>query len=601
MNYENNKYEKELGYNIPMIMELFKDFKSKRTKFENMWKLLDAIDTGKFWDLYGKYSPSFSIKPDTNFVNYIKTNYTNSLYVGKYVPSVFPRFREDSAVSNSINEFLEYQMDKIKFNQLQKRAGESASLFNLGAIELGWNTDIINGPEGKFIGKIEAKNIDVLSLYLDPTVEDYLKGRAIFIEEIVPIVEILNEPRLSKRMRTYLDKLKTDQNSIPNDIGNMEMANYYGEDAVTSKDNCVRLLTCYFKYCPPGSKKYRIDKIWIISNGYVLDTSIDIKPSTFPIRVLYSNDPRRNPYGVPTTRLIMYSSMAVNLMDCADATHIGNSTRRPKVISRNSGINEKLFAKNGDDPNKLWVVEGDPNNIVRYVDLPNLPSDRYMHRANLIEGIYLISGVDQAYTGRDTNSIQTTGGMDIYNQRLTMSDNTRIINLQDFVISVAELILEFYTSNATSVNFPKRKENGKFDDIISIDFEKLRGEDIEFDFNLNVSASTPINIHKLAEKADILMEKQMQYNTQPAIITMEEWLQYQDIPQKYHILRRIQDERMRDDVEDIQSEIINYAGMVDQGMQPQSAINQLAQERQLKREQPGLGNTAGSAQARQMG
>lgn len=600
MNYENSKYEKELGYNIPAIMDLFKDFKYKRTKFENMWKLLDAIDTGKFWDLYGKYAPSFSIKPDTNFVNYIKTNYTNSLYVGKYVPNVFPRFREDTAVSNSINEFLEYQMDKINFNQLQKRVGESASLFNLGAIELGWNKDIINGPEGKFIGKIEAKNIDILSLYLDPTVEDYLKGRAIFIEEIVPIIEILNEPRLSKRMRVYLDKLKN-ENEHPIAVDSMETANYLGEDEVAPKDNCVRLLTCYFKYCPPGVKGYRIDKIWIIGNGYVLDTSIDIKPSTFPIRVLYSNDSRRNPYGVPTTRLIMYSSMAVNLIDCADSTIIANSIKRPKVISRNSGINEPQFAKYGDDPNKLWIVEGDPNNVVRYIDLPNLPSDRYINRANLIEGIYLISGVDRAYTGRDTNSIQTTGGMDIYNQRLTMSDNTRIINLQNFVISVAELILEFYTSNATSINFPKRKENGKFDDVISIDFEKLRGENIEFDFNLNVSASTPINIHKLAEKADILMEKQMQYNTQPAIITMEEWLQYQDIPQKYHILRRIQDERTRDDVEDIQSEIINYAGMVDQGMQPQSAINQLAQERQLKREQPGLGNTAGSAQVRQMG
>ena len=126
--------------------------------------------------------------------------------------------------------------------------------------------------------------------------------------------------------------------------------------------------------------------------------------------------------------------------------------------------------------------------------------------------------------------------------------------------------------------------------------------DLEFDFTLNVSASTPINLHKLAEKADILMEKQMQYNPQPAYITMEEWLQYQDIPQKYHILRRIQDERMRDDVEDIQSEIINYAGMVNEGMQPQSAINQLAQERQLKREQPGLGNTGGgSVQSRQRG
>ena len=93
----------------------------------------------------------------------------------------------------------------------------------------------------------------------------------------------------------------------------------------------------------------------------------------------------------------------------------------------------------------------------------------------------------------------------------------------------------------------------------------------------------------------------MQYNPQPAVMTMEEWLRYQDFPQKYHILRRIKEERMRNDVEDIQSDIINYAGMVNEGMSPQGAVQQLAQERQLKREQPGLGNTAsaGSFQARQ--
>ena len=601
MNYENNTYEKELGYQIPTIMKLFAEFKTKRTKFENMWKLLDALDTGKFWDLYGKHTPSFTIKPDTNFINYVKTNYTNSLYVGRYVPNVFPRFKDDSPTSNSINEFLEYQMDKIKFGKLQKKAGESAALFNLGAIELGWNKDIINGPEGKFIGKIEAKNIDVMSLYLDPSVEDYLKGRAIFVEEVVPIIEILNEPKLAERMRVYLDKLKA-EGPRPVAGGPVDAASYFGEERKSTQDNCVRLLTCYFKYCPKGEKNYRVDKLWLIDDGYVLNISKDIKPSTFPIRVLYANDPRRNPYGVPTTRLIMYSSMAVNLMDSSDATIIGNALRRGKVISRNAGINEVQFAQHGDDPNKLWVVEGDPNNVLRYIDLPTLPADRYMHRANLIEGINLISGVDQAYTGRDTNSIQTTGGMDIYNQRLTMSDNNRILNLQDFVISIAELLLEFYTCNATSVNFPKHRADGKLDDIIAIDFEKLRSSDLEFDFTLNVSASTPINLHKLAEKADILMEKQMQYNPQPAYITMEEWLQYQDIPQKYHIHRRIQDERMRDDVEDIQSEIINYAGMVNEGMQPQSAINQLAQERQLKREQPGLGNTGGgSVQSRQRG
>ena len=103
MNYENEKFEKELGYTSRSIMQLFKHFKDKRTPYERMWKLLDAIDSGRFWDLYSKVAPNYSIKPDFNYINYIKTNYTNSLYVGQYMPIVFPRFKDNSAVATSVN------------------------------------------------------------------------------------------------------------------------------------------------------------------------------------------------------------------------------------------------------------------------------------------------------------------------------------------------------------------------------------------------------------------------------------------------------------------------------------------------------------------
>jgi hypothetical protein len=95
----------------------------------------------------------------------------------------------------------------------------------------------------------------------------------------------------------------------------------------------------------------------------------------------------------------------------------------------------------------------------------------------------------------------------------------------------------------------------------------------------------------------------MQYQFQPQLITAEEWLASQDFPDKYKILQRIRNDRLRDDVEDIESEIINYSGLVNQGVRPEQAINMLANERQVKRDNPGLGNTgnSGSFQNRQVG
>ena len=183
-----------------------------------------------------------------------------------------------------------------------------------------------------------------------------------------------------------------------------------------------------------------------------------------------------------------------------------------------------------------------------------------------------------------------------------MSDNGRIANLQAWVKSVTELIMLFYLENGGSKrSFPVINQSNEVQQIKDIDFEQMKSDDVRFDFVCNITPNLPTNLVRLGEIANQLMEKQMQYNSQPPLITIEEWLMYQDFPQKYQILKRMKDDRMRNDVEELQSDIINYAGLVQQGVRPESAVNMLAQERQLKREQPGLGNTAGSTQARQAG
>ena len=95
----------------------------------------------------------------------------------------------------------------------------------------------------------------------------------------------------------------------------------------------------------------------------------------------------------------------------------------------------------------------------------------------------------------------------------------------------------------------------------------------------------------------------MQYQFNPPLITAEEWLKSQDFPDKYKMLQRIRDQRMADDVEDIESELINYSGLVGKGVRPNEAVKMLASERQLNRDNPGLGNTgnSGSFQNRQAG
>ena len=84
-----------------------------------------------------------------------------------------------------------------------------------------------------------------------------------------------------------------------------------------------------------------------------------------------------------------------------------------------------------------------------------------------------ISGIDDRYLGRDTGSAQTTGAMDIMNQRISMSDNTRIAMLKEFIKNITELILKFYIEyGGKERQYPKYRKNGQIDDIKEINLNK---------------------------------------------------------------------------------------------------------------------------------
>lgn len=268
----NKEFEDQLGYSIETLMDLFDYFSSERLKYERSWKLLDAYDNGNFWSYVAKVMPGYCIKPDTNWVTYVKNSLVNSLYVGTYRGDVFCRKYKYEQQTLAINEFLEYTFNKLKMTKLQRAAGERASLLNFGATEIGWNADIIDGmSDNLFHGDVEAKHIDNLSLFLDPAVMDYKKGQAIFIAEELTTAELINEPRFQERMKEFIKK-KNNNKEFASNLDIREYGKgYYGQRSRQPKDNTLRLLTCYYKYYDSNTDGYRLDKVWVLEDGFVLN------------------------------------------------------------------------------------------------------------------------------------------------------------------------------------------------------------------------------------------------------------------------------------------------------------------------------------------
>ena len=331
----------------------------------------------------------------------------------------------------------------------------------------------------------------------------------------------------------------------------------------------------------------------------------------FPFAELYCNLPVKDPVGISEPAKIFQSSLVVNLLDGLMATHAYKAQRPPRLISSSSGLNLRSFAKYGNDPDKAFIVHGNANNAVQYVQFPALPPEIGGLATRLDQNIKSMSGIDDKYTGKDTGSILTTGGIDTMLAQATSRDVNKINNYEDYAKQLTRLVLSYLIAFGDRREYVvNESESMSQFHSVELDFPAIDNS-IQFMYALNISNELPKNKQRLASAANAIMEKSMQYRdgTSPELMTVEEWLSFQDFPQKDLILERLRIQRNTTETEDITSTLFAFAGLIEQGVPPEQAIEMIVQQKQMeKNPSMQLGNTglpaqglAGSPQAKQMG
>ena len=93
-----------------------------------------------------------------------------------------------------------------------------------------------------------------------------------------------------------------------------------------------------------------------------------------------------------------------------------------RFVSSGSGLNVATFAKVGGEPDKLFVVNNDASRAVHNLEEPQVTAADINAQAMLAADLQKTSGVDDRYTGRDTGSVLTTGGVEDMLDRVTVVD-----------------------------------------------------------------------------------------------------------------------------------------------------------------------------------
>ena len=586
---------------LQTIKDRIQDTDTRYTKVLQRMRILDGTDRGKMWDVVSAKFPKYQLQPDSNWVNYIKENLVASIYTtGRYAELV-PRSDEDIKYVTEFNSALGTIWDQVKADYYQFLAGERAALLNIGITMVGWRKDLLGGTANHWYkGDIVFKNIDPMKFRRDPYADVFDNSEFCYYYDDFSMAIIRTKDKYKKRIK-----------EIEAAVGDLDKSDLI-PDAVTaatdrqkttSTQSNYHKITYYYTKVPDltqNSKEgYVIVEVHLLDDKYVLYCNKDLKPRMFPFAVLYCNNPAGDLVGASEPAKAFTSAFTYNLLNSIYATHAYKAQRPPRFVNAASGINLRQFAKYGNDADKTFIVNGDATQAVHYAQFPQLPPELLQVKQDLGRDIRDCSGVDEMYAGKNTGSIQTTGGMDTLMDATSQRDNQKILLYEEYSKRLTELVVN------NLIVYGDKREYTVTDPItqqtktVSFNFPEV-DDDIRFRYTLDIQTYLPRNKTRLAAVANMLLEKQAQYKPDPEIITVEEWLLMQDIPFKDMIYKRMGIQRNTRISEQVAMTLEMFATLVEGGMDPDAAVDQVAQQLQADQTTTTLGNTATTGDINQL-
>lgn len=539
-----------------------------RRAFERM-RLLDAADKGRLWEAIQAKFPSYQILPDTNNVSWVKDNILASIYTVCKSAQLLPSSEETVSVVAAINEWLTHYWDTKHIGYYQFLAGERAALTNVGITQVGWNSLAADPENLSGTGAPVLKNIDPMQFVRDPFADSLLTSGWCYTWGPYHASVFKRDPKYKDAFDEYIrQKLSSSNLSVPNKLGDGPTMT----QAQAEKGNHMLVIF----YVRDGEK---VHEIHTIAGEYVLFVKEDIRPAMFPFAMLYCNVPAGDLIGTSPAAKIFSNNVAVNLMDSLLLTAEYKNQNPPKFVSATSGLNIGTFVQHGHEADRTFVVSGDASRAVHYHQFPQPSQMAPQLVGRLGANISQISGVDGRYTGRDTGSILTTGGIEAALDQATLIDTPKIMNYEDYTRQITELLLanmlEFSPKRKYVILNPATNKVGAFE----VDFPNVP-KDILSSFSISISSELPKNKQRIANMANMLMEKQMQYagsGMQVELITPEEWLMMQDIPNKEVMRERMGLQRDADFLQKVAEVLTTFSELTKRGVPPEEAMQASAQ------------------------
>lgn len=528
---------------------------------------LDAADRNKMWQAVGAKFPPYQILPYTNHVAYVKNNILASLYTVGKSAQLLPTSENDKDIVSHLNIALERIWDMLDVPWFQMQAGERAALLNLGITQVGWDNTVLNPSQDTFAkGECVLKNVDPLKFMRDPFAEDLDTAGYCMTWDYFHKSVILDNPNYKEEFEKLLETEKTSSTNSPETPSRLtDKVNPVARD----KKGYYKIITHWVRV------EDKIHEIHTVDNKHVLYVREDVQPSIFPFAELHCNLPAGDLLGTSEPAKIFANSLAYNIMNSTIQTSEYKNQRPPRFINKQSMLNVNSFTKHGNDADKAFLVAGDPSKAVHYHQFPQVTQTSVASMQMLQADIGLVTGVDGRYTGRDTGSVLTTGGINSMLDQVTLIDAPKVESYENYSKRLTKIILSNYlTHSATSRNYLVKDDKTNKYRTVEVPFPDVDPKAV-FSYEMAISSELPKNKARVEAMANNIMQMQMQYKgagIDVDLIQPEEWLQFQDLPMREYMLERMGIQRTTNYTELVSQTVNQYASLIEQGADPEQAI-----------------------------
>ncbi len=563
---------------VSMYNQRFRKARDAYRKRRESWKIIDMFDRGEQWADVNL--PPWIPKPVHNLVKYIRiikrANLAGNISAAHYSP-INPEHRQEV---DMLQKGYKHVWATQKVPYTIRRCIDRALLQGTAIAYVYSDDTAINGEyytEGDkrnklWQGEIYVKRFPNTNFFPDPD--------AFCIEECkwIETTELttLSAVKANKKFQEYAgDKLKNYKAS--GSAGNSEDA---GTDAyireedpassspVTPKDESVTVHTHWeMIYDDKGKRKLNVS-YYIGESKFELLRIEDVKPCVFPFAVYYDEEEDQDFWGSSTAMDIIEKQKLINKTEQA-VSILGTLHQNPqKIVARESGINGKEMARMGNMPGKTWTTNVDPTRSVYVIQPPDIPRGLFDIKDRSVGDIKDYAGLNEAYTGDSVGSLTTSTGVNSLIERSTIRDRDKMKQIDVFVESISDLIVMFILEKwKDKRNIINTGQAGKVEQYSWEPIKSDVANNLQWFVRSDVYATAPITQALRKQQADQLMQMQMQFQMNPPIITITEWLDMQDFDNKDEIRRRMEDDQQKLDEQKAQDLAGIVLQMADQARQ----------------------------------